>query len=243
MKMTADNGKPKIKIIKGGPYIVSGGVPLLKQIIDTDDEGHSYQWRMETEYPLKETYSLCRCGQSKNKPYCDGAHSKVGFDGTETATRESYMDEAVETEGPELILTDVWLLCDHSRFCQRAGGIRELIAKSDDHEARKMAIDQGHHCPSGRLIVWDKKTGRALEPEFKMSIVMIRDPQKNCEGPIWVRGGILIESYDGTAYEVRNRVTLCQCGKSENKPFCDGSHWLSKEKMEEWRAKWDKKED
>ena len=43
-------------------------------------------------------------------------------------------------------------------------------------------------------------------------------------GPIWVRGGITVESADGREYEVRNRVTLCRCGQSSNKPFCDGSH-------------------
>jgi CDGSH-type Zn-finger protein len=29
---------------------------------------------------------------------------------------------------------------------------------------------------------------------------------------------------DGSTYEVRNRQTLCRCGESDNKPFCDGSH-------------------
>ncbi|MCJ7713336.1 CDGSH iron-sulfur domain-containing protein, partial [Candidatus Bathyarchaeota archaeon] len=43
-------------------------------------------------------------------------------------------------------------------------------------------------------------------------------------GPIWVKGGVIVESSDGTSYEVRNRQTLCRCGKSENKPFCDGTH-------------------
>ena len=241
--MTSDKNKPKIRIMKDGPYIVSGGVPLIKQGIGTDDEGNSYQWSMEVKYPLKDNYSLCRCGKSKNKPFCDGTHLKIEFDGTETASKEPYMDRAVETEGPVLTLTDVWPLCDHSRFCQRAGGIRDLIVKSDDFKARELAIEQGKNCPSGRLVVWDKETGKPLEPEFEPSIVMVHDPQKKCEGPIWVRGGIPIESFDGDLYEVRNRVTLCQCGKSENKPFCDGRHWISKEKLVEWRLKWDKKED
>jgi CDGSH-type Zn-finger protein len=39
-----------------------------------------------------------------------------------------------------------------------------------------------------------------------------------------VRGCIPIESADGTLWETRNRVTLCRCGKSQNMPFCDGSH-------------------
>ena len=239
--MTSDKDKPRIRILKDGPYIVSGGVPLIKQGIETDDEGHSYKWSIEIKYPLKDKYSLCRCGESKNKPFCDGTHLKIDFDGTETASKKPYMSEAVDTDGPVLTLTDVWPLCDHSRFCQRAGGIRELISKSDDPDARKMAIEQGKNCPSGRLVVRDKKTGKPLEPEFEPSVSMIHDPQKKCEGPIWVRGGIPIESYDGHIYEVRNRVTLCQCGKSENKPFCDGSHWLSKEQMQAFRDKWNKK--
>ena len=121
----------------------------------------------------------------------------------------------------------------------RAGGIRKLVAESDSLEARKIAIEEAESCPSGRLVLVDKETGETLEPEFEPSIVMVHDPKKDCEGPIWVRGGIPIESADGYVYEVRNRVTLCQCGKSENKPFCDGSHWMSPEKKKEWRAKWE----
>lgn len=238
--MSEDESKFKIKIIKDGPYLVSGGVPLIQQGIGVDEDGNSYDWVLEIEYPLKNTYSLCRCGASENKPFCDGTHLKIEFDGTETASREPYMAEAITTDGPVLTLTDVWPLCDHSRFCQRAGGIRELISKSNDPEAKKMAIEEAQNCPSGRLVVWDKKTGEPLEPDFEPSIAMIHDPEKKCAGPIWVRGKIPIESADGTTYEIRNRITLCQCGKSENKPFCDGSHWLTKNQMDEWKSKWKK---
>jgi CDGSH-type Zn-finger protein len=41
---------------------------------------------------------------------------------------------------------------------------------------------------------------------------------------VWVRGGITVQTMDGTTYEVRNRATLCRCGHSGNKPFCDGAH-------------------
>ena len=58
----------------------------------------------------------------------------------------------------------------------------------------------------------------SVEPAFEPSIGVIRD------GPLWVRGGISVESADGFTYEIRNRVTLCRCGHSSNKPFCDGSH-------------------
>ncbi|WP_257790068.1 CDGSH iron-sulfur domain-containing protein [Acidovorax carolinensis] len=43
-------------------------------------------------------------------------------------------------------------------------------------------------------------------------------------GPIGLRGGVQLVGADGFAYEVRNRMALCRCGASKNKPFCDGSH-------------------
>jgi CDGSH-type Zn-finger protein len=54
--------------------------------------------------------------------------------------------------------------------------------------------------------------------------VVIEYPAKGEHGPLWVRGGIPVVSDDGKPYIVRNRFTLCRCGKSRNKPFCDGSH-------------------
>lgn len=234
----AEKDKMKIKITKNGPYIVTGGVPLYEQKLITDEAGHTKELQDIRQFPLQETYTLCRCGQSKNKPYCDGSHTAAGFDGTETASKKSYMEKAEIFEGPELKLTDAHEFCDHSRFCLRAGGIRENIKKSDDPEACQTAIEEAMLCPSGRLVLWDKKTGQAFEKEYEPSIVLIIDPQKNCEGPIWVRGGITVESADGTEYEARNRVTLCQCGKSENKPYCDGSHWMNAEQKLKFRKKW-----
>ena len=68
------------------------------------------------------------------------------------------------------------------------------------------------------------RPGEAIEPDLEKSIVVIEYPPRGEHGPLWVRGGIPVVSADGEPYEVRNRVTLCRCGKSENKPFCDGSH-------------------
>jgi CDGSH-type Zn-finger protein len=60
---------------------------------------------------------------------------------------------------------------------------------------------------------------------LEQSLGLIEDPQMDVSGPIWVRGCMPIESVSGKMYTVRNRVTLCRCGKSENKPFCDSSHY------------------
>jgi hypothetical protein len=95
---------------------------------------------------------------------------------------------------------------------------------SDDPEAKKIAIEEAGDCPSGRLVAWDKKTGKEIEPEFGQSIGVVEDKQAGTIGPLRVCGKIPVESADGPTYEVRNRVTLCRCGKSRNKPFCDSSH-------------------
>lgn len=219
-----ENGcKCRISIVKNGPYLVSGKVPLCKGTEVVGKEDCPEKWKLSGEYPQQDKCGLCRCGESKNKPFCDGAHVNVNFDGTETASRKPYIKQAKEINGPELKLTDLIDLCALARFCDRAGGVWELTRHSDNPESRKIAIEEAGNCPAGRLVAWDK-TGKAIEPEFGNSIVLVEDPQKGVSGPIWVRGGIPIESADGRTYEIRNRVTLCRCGRSTNKPFCDGRH-------------------
>ena len=78
--------------------------------------------------------------------------------------------------------------------------------------------------PAGRLVVYDNKSPKAIEPKLELAIGVIEDPALPCSGALWVQGGIPIESADGKRYEVRNRVTLCRCGVSANKPFCNGGH-------------------
>ena len=92
--------KYKVKITKDGPYIVSGGVPLSEQTMCVDTEGQCHGWKEGKRYPLQENYALCRCGHSQNKPFCDGTHTKIKFDGTEEATHRSYLGQAGEIVGP-----------------------------------------------------------------------------------------------------------------------------------------------
>jgi CDGSH-type Zn-finger protein len=216
---------PKITVSKNGPYLVSGGVPILKQIITVDSEGTPVEWREGTKYSTKESCALCRCGESKNKPFCDGTHVKVGFDGAEKASSESYLDKPNEIDGPTLKLTDVKELCASARFCHRAGGIWHLVPKSDNPQASQIACEEAHDCPSGRLLIKNKKTQQVIEPKFEPSIGLVEDPAIGVSGPLWVRGCIPVESTTGKTYKIRNRVTLCRCGKSANKPFCDSSHY------------------
>ncbi len=216
---------PKIAVSKNGPYIVTGGVPLIAAEISKDHEGYCRKWREIKRYPFRERYALCRCGHSKNKPFCDGTHSKIRFEGKEAGDYGPYSEGTNIIRGPALTLTDIKHLCVHAEFCIRAGGIWKLVRQSENPEARDTAIEEAINCPSGRLVILDNTTGKEIEPEFEKSIVVVEYPSSGEQGPLWIRGGIPIESSDGRQYEIRNRVTLCRCGKSKNKPFCDGSHF------------------
>jgi CDGSH-type Zn-finger protein len=222
--MATKKGKMKIKVNEDGPYTISGGIPLSEQILVPDVEGLSTGWHTGKKYPVQEEYDLCRCGHSKNKPFCDGTHCDIFFDGTETASHEPFNTLAEpKTVGPELVLTDVVALCASARFCDRAGGVWDNTRASDNPEAKNIALQEVGDCPAGRLVLHDKK-GQVIEPEFEPSIGLVLDTVVPALGPLWVRGGIPVEAADGYIYEIRNRVTLCRCGKSTNKPFCDGRH-------------------
>ena len=217
----------KVLVTKNGPYLVTGMVPLGTEIATIGEENQPEFWKRGKEFPLQETYALCRCGNSKNKPYCDGSHN-AGFDGAETAKRVEYLKLAEKMIGPGVDLTDAESLCVAGRFCHLSGGTWANVENSDNPSNKAVAIKTACNCPSGRLVAWDKKTGKAIEHAFVPSISLIQDPQAGVSGPLWVKGGIQIESADGHKYEVRNRITLCRCGKSKNKPYCDATHIKAK---------------
>ncbi|WP_081579869.1 CDGSH iron-sulfur domain-containing protein [Methanomassiliicoccus luminyensis] len=222
-----DRVAQRIKIMRNGPYVVSGDVPLDKQITESDDTGSSVGWKAGEKYPEQgEEYRLCRCGQSGNKPFCDETHHMVDFDGTETADRKSYADSCETLEGPRVRLTDRDDLCAVARYCHGKGNgdAWDLAQRASTDQEVREAVDLACSCPSGRLVAWDKGTGKAIEPEHQPSVSLIEYPLEGVSGPIWVKGGIPVESSGGGQYEARNRQTLCRCGASENKPFCDGSH-------------------
>jgi CDGSH-type Zn-finger protein len=68
----------EIKVRENGPYKVTGPIRLI------DAEGNEFELPDDGE-PV----ALCRCGGSTTKPFCDGTHSKVGFDAAERAVAES----------------------------------------------------------------------------------------------------------------------------------------------------------
>ncbi|MDR2197640.1 MAG: CDGSH iron-sulfur domain-containing protein [Coriobacteriales bacterium] len=213
----------KITIVKDGPYLVAGSVPLDEKVMLS--AGHERVYQQGRVFEAKETYALCRCGKSKNPPFCDGSHVAAHFDGTETASTKPF-DQRVEIfEGPTLDLYDDER-CAFARFCHRAGKeVWTLTEESDDPQARAEAIQAANDCPAGRLVQHDKLADNVgIEPELEPAISILQDPEREVSASLFVRGGIPLISAEGFEYERRNRYALCRCGASRNKPFCDATH-------------------
>ena len=90
-----------IAIAENGPYLVSGSVPLALQVITPNTEGLSWDWVQGRVFQVEASYELCRCGASKTKPFCDGSHTKAGFEGTETASRALFARQAETYRGTD----------------------------------------------------------------------------------------------------------------------------------------------
>ena len=215
-----DEAGPEVQIQEDGPYRVCGGVPLSRTAQVETEHGEPVGW-VPDEFLDEddESYDLCRCGGSNDKPFCDGSHETNGFDGTETADRSDIADRRFEFPAGEGVVSFDLATCEHAGFCgDRFTNWRRLAREAGDPAVRERLMQMVRLCPSGALEMQPDADGEQLEPALPVSIGVIRD------GPYWVRGRIQVRAADGETYEVRNRVTLCRCGHSETKPFCDGTH-------------------
>ena len=164
--------------------------------------------------------ALCRCGQSKNKPYCDGTHARVGF--TSERDPSHTPDGVVDYPGAEIKVHFNRLQCSSSEEC--AHGLPKVFEHGRNpwveprHASAEEIVAVIQRCPSGALRYTHKE---AVGPEHSgPPSIRIR---KN--GPYEVRGGVPLRSPFWMEQASRQIYTLCRCGKSKNKPFCDGSHW------------------
>lgn len=215
----------RIAIDPEGPYRVYGMPPLEQAFIIPDGEGASWQYQSGDTYPMQGEFTeLCRCGGSANKPFCDGSHASHEWDPQVTASTRPILEDAEMFGGPSLSLSDNESYCAYARFCDARGRVWNIVGESDDPQKRADTIWEAEHCPGARLSAWDNQTERPFEPEFEPSLAVIEDPALGVSAGLWVRGGIRIERPDGVTYEIRNRVALCRCGQSENKPYCNGAH-------------------
>lgn len=215
----------KITITADGPYLLTGRPPMKQLFITPNAEGNSWTYKAGKNFAAEqETVALCRCGASKNKPFCDGTHADHDWDPTlNVPASESLLKGAETMEGPRVTLTDNEKYCAFARFCDGKGRVWNLVGV-DNPQARDYVIYEANHCVAGRLSAWDPKTGKPFEPEWPLTVGFVEDPAIHCSAGIFVIGGIPLVRPDGAAYEVRNRTALCRCGQSSRKPFCDGTH-------------------
>lgn len=200
-----------------GPFLVDGPVTIRSATPVVSEEGEPMTWK-PGDAQQEDSPALCRCGQSGNKPFCDGSHADHDWDPSDDlSTDDSHVDRAKEIEGTGLTLLDDESLCMHAGFCGTARtDVWEMMDSTDDTEVRATVMRMVEKCPSGRLV--NRIDGEEVEPSLPMEIGVVPG------GPLWVTGGVPIASASGEDLEVRNRVTLCRCGASSLKPLCDGSH-------------------
>ncbi len=218
--MTTDLPEPRIEVTVDGPYQIRGDPPVVRTAPIETEYGEPVAWAPDAPLEAPADARLCRCGRSSAKPFCDDSHLEDGgFDGTEVADRGAFDDRAHAYRGRDLTLHDDISLCTHAGFCgDRFETVWQMMPRSDDPEVRDRIRHMTALCPSGRIVTEMEGADARDEPGFEPSIAI------EANGPVWVRGGIPVVAADGTPYEVRNRQTLCRCGGSGNKPFCDGTH-------------------
>ena len=197
--------RPSIKPAPDGPYLVKN----LQRFSNR---------KGAIEAPA--TMALCRCGGSDNKPFCDGTHARIGFssaklEGHVAAKREDY-------EGEKVTIHDNRGVCAHAGRCTDGlPGVFRLKQEPwiDPREGpAEEIIETIRECPSGALsytLDGVEHRDRDADPAIFVSP----------DGPYVVTGGPeLLDTTRGEGASTEH-FTLCRCGGSKNKPFCDGSHW------------------
>ena len=205
-----------ISVAPNGPLVVNGDVALYRRRAVRSEHGEPLAWETTEQIVAPGRYALCRCGQSGRKPFCDGTHAKVGFVAVETATG-TYDDRSSELGGTGITVRDDRSVCVHAGFCgTRITNVWKAVPETGESTVRAQVIAMVERCPSGALTY--RFDAGDVEPLLLQAIAVTDD------GPLWVTGGVAVSTADGRQLEVRNRVTLCRCGGSANKPLCDGSH-------------------
>jgi CDGSH-type Zn-finger protein len=231
--MTGMNGpisreKKWIEIIKNGPYVVHGGVPLVRKMQIVSEFGEPLTWSTGETFETGEAYDLCRCGGSKNKPFCDNSHRSNDFDGTESADSGVFAERYEIFEGgTKIVVKRDYSLCMDAGYCaNRLTSVKKMVADTDDTQVRAQVMAMIERCPSGSYSYAVEPEGDDIEPDLPQQIAEVTEitSQGSIKGPLWVTGNIPIQRSDGQPFEIRNRVTLCGCGLSKNMPLCDGSH-------------------
>ncbi|MFT5660951.1 MAG: CDGSH-type Zn-finger protein/ferredoxin [Sulfurimonas sp.] len=195
--------KNTIQEVENGPLILETDTPVLEkngEIISSESPAY-----------------LCRCGTSNNKPFCDGEHEKSGF----ISKREIDKELVYEYEGKEITINFNRSICAGTGSCVRRLPSVFLDGESKDwihpdKDSVDEIINTINTCPSGALsYTFKNKTYLDNREVSKVSIVK--------DGPYSVEGISCSSGCKPTRFS-ETKYTLCRCGHSKNKPYCDYSH-------------------
>ena len=207
MTTQATSGDTTIEVLKNGPYLLRGAA----RVCDARGE----------DLPARGTIALCRCGNSSKKPLCDGTHTKIGFDGTRFAVGPT--NNAQQYRGKRITIHDNRSICAHAGVCtDTLPGVFRLGKEpwiEADGAVPGAIVALVERCPSGALSYSIEDSSPAVEPGQCLVTV-------SQNGPYFVSGDIPLKT-DGALPYCPGRYTLCRCGASKNKPFCDGTHWAT----------------
>ena len=194
--------------VPNGPYIVKN----LKNL-------NSIKGAIE----VGQTVALCRCGASANKPFCDGSHEKIGFNSDKTDDRLE--DKKQAYIGSNITIYDNRSLCAHAGYCTdnlaTVFRMKQEPWINSDAATIEDIITTIKKCPSGALSYSVNDANDSTE-SYKPAIMVAPN------GPYVVSGGIELTDTTWGRGASKEQFTLCRCGASKNKPFCDGSHWTIK---------------
>ncbi len=207
-----NNDKPKIACLPNGPYYLLND--MTPQTIPNLQDANGDACATVTGV------ALCRCGGSSNKPFCDGTHGTIGF--KDEKQTDGVLDKRQNYVGQRITIHDNRGICAHAGYCtDRLKSVFKLGEEpwiDPDGATAEEIIETIKQCPSGALsyTVDDIESRDQNRPPM---VTVTRD------GPYVVTGGVeLLDQPMGEGASTEH-YTLCRCGGSKNKPFCDGTHW------------------
>jgi CDGSH-type Zn-finger protein len=199
-------GRPVIDCAPNGPYVVRDLTKL------SNSKGVSLE--------IKPVIVLCRCGGSANKPYCDGTHKSNGFSDAKLEDRSGQTRRSYA--GKKVTIFDDRSICAHAGHCtDTLAAVFNAEASSwinPDNATVEEIVGVIRRCPSGALsYAIDGIEGPKGAGTTEIEITK--------DGPYAVSGPCELANAGLAPGAPADRMTLCRCGASKNKPFCDGSHW------------------
>jgi CDGSH-type Zn-finger protein len=214
--------KPKIMPLSNGPYyLINDMEPKVVENLQ-NSKGESLS--------VIRGVSLCRCGASKNKPFCDGTHGMIGFssenkeEDTNDTPHQIVKDKRKNYVGKGIAIHDNRRICSHAAECvNNLPSVFKLNARpwiNPDAAEIEEIVNTIRKCPSGALSYSIDGIEYQDQNERKPMITVSKG------GPYLVTGGIDLigDNVQWAEGSSKEHYTLCRCGASNNKPFCDGMH-------------------